>query len=98
MYKITLADGTVLDSLQLNGNNFISTQKIEKSVFEGNLSPVTISDGESESVHDNMNLVQLLESDVQTWFILRDYSEDELREMKMQSDIAYLAMMTGVEL
>ena len=98
MYKITLADGTVLDSLQLNGNNFISDSKIEKSVFEGNLSPVTISDGESEVVHDNMELIQLLEYSGQTWFILRDYSEDELREMKMQSDIAYLAMMTGVEL
>lgn len=98
MYKITLADGTVLDSLQLNGNNFISDSKIEKSVFEGNLSPVTISDGESETVHDNMELIQLLEYGGQSWFILRDYSEDELREMKMQSDIAYLAMMTGVEL
>ena len=29
IYKITLADGTVLENLTLNGNNFISGENIE---------------------------------------------------------------------
>ena len=37
MYKITLADGTVLENLELNGNNYIAEGVIEDSVFEGNL-------------------------------------------------------------
>ena len=33
MYKITLHDGTVLDDLELNGNNFISEKVIDDSVY-----------------------------------------------------------------
>ena len=45
IYKITLGDGTEISNLKLNGNNFISTEKIEESAFADNCSPVTISDG-----------------------------------------------------
>ena len=37
IYKITLTDGTVINDLKLNGNNFISSTEIEESVFDGNL-------------------------------------------------------------
>lgn len=33
IYKITLSDGTVLDNLRLNGNNFISSSEIDESVL-----------------------------------------------------------------
>ena len=33
-YSITLADGTVIDDLKLNGNNFISKSPITKEIFE----------------------------------------------------------------
>ena len=36
IYKITLGDGTEISNLKLNGNNFISTEKIEESVFADN--------------------------------------------------------------
>lgn len=61
IYKITLGDGTEISNLKLNGNNFISTEKIEESVFADNCSPVTISDGTTETVHPNMELVQIVE-------------------------------------
>ena len=54
IYKITLSDGTVLDNLRLNGNNFISSSEIDESVFDGNCSIVTINDGEKDEVHMNM--------------------------------------------
>lgn len=43
IYKITLTDGTVINDLKLNGNNFISSTEIEESIFDGNLLTVTIS-------------------------------------------------------
>ena len=43
IYKITLGDGTEISNLKLNGNNFISTETIEESVFADNCSPVTIA-------------------------------------------------------
>lgn len=92
IYKIILGDGTEISNLKLNGNNFISTEKIEESVFADNCSPVTISDGTTETVHPNMELVQIVEQvPGEYWFVLRDISEEEFARTKMQSDIAYIA-------
>ena len=97
IYKITLGDGTEISNLKLNGNNFISTEKIEESVFADNCSQVTISDGTTETVHPNMELVQIVEQvPGEYWFVLRDISEEEFARTKMQSDIAYIAMMSNV--
>ena len=97
-YAITLADGTALTDLRLNGNNYISDAEVTPSTFAGNCSPVVISDGETEETHDNMKLVQISQADGEYWFVLLDIPETELRRLKMQSDLEYLAMMTGVEL
>lgn len=99
IYQITLTDGTVIENLKMNGNNFISHVPILEDMFTLNCSHVIISDGESEVTHDNMELVQITEPETGVyWFVLRDISEQELRQMKMQSDIEYVAMMSGVEL
>lgn len=98
VYSITLADGTELTDLELNGNNFISADPIEADIFTANCSPVVISDGEHEEVHDNMELVQIMPVGGEYWFILRDLTQDELDKIRMQADIEYIAMMTDVEL
>ena len=98
IYKITLSDGTVLDNLRLNGNNFISSSEIDESVFDGNCSIVTINDGEKDDVHTNMELVQITKMGEEYWFILRDVPENELAFIKLQSDIEYVAMMSEIEL
>lgn len=98
IYTVTLADGTVIDNLTLNGNNFISKSAINPLVFEGNCSPVAISDGEHEETHEHMELVQSMVYGNDTWFILRDISQKELAQAKLESDIEYLAMMCNVEL
>lgn len=98
IYRITLADGTVIDNLKLNGNNYISKAKIEAQIFEGNCSPVTISDGAYDEVHDNMSFVQVTNIGNEFWFVLRDISKEELDRIKLQSDIEYIAMMSGIEL
>lgn len=98
IYVITLADGTEIGNLGLNGNNFISKTPIDAMIFEGNCSPVIISDGENEEVHDHMELVQITPVEEDYWFVLRDISTEELDKIKMQSDIEYVAMMAGVEI
>ena len=97
-YTMTLADGTQLENLSLNGNNYISNTPVKADMFVGNYSPVTVSDGETEIVYENAVLVQITERDDDWWFILREMTPQEIREMKIRSDIDYIAMMTGTDL
>ncbi len=95
IYKITLSDGTEISNLKLNGNNFISTEFEESA---DNCSQVTISDGTTETVHPNMELVQIADRfQGNTGLSLEIFLRRSSRT-KMQSDIAYIAMMSNVEL
>ena len=46
-WTIELADGTTLEGLTLNGNNYVSKAKLTADDFDGNLSHVKITDGET---------------------------------------------------
>ena len=97
-YTVTLADGTELSNLTMNGNNFISKATIDRSVFEDNCSPVVISDGENEETHAAMALIHLTEMEQEFWFALRDITESELEAIKTRSDIEYIALMCDIDL
>ena len=53
-WKITLADGTSLDGLNLNGNNFISSTAVTEDTFAGKLSSVTIEGPDGTEIHEDM--------------------------------------------
>lgn len=101
-WKITLADGTRLENLRLNGNNFISDTKITADIFNGNLSKVVIEgieDGkETVQEYEHMELVQIVHYEDGYYFVLRELSQDELDKIKTQADIEYLAMMSDIDL
>lgn len=98
-YIITLSDGTTLENLTLNGNNFISRTEVTATTFNGKLSHVTISDGETEETMTNAELVQISTLvPGEWWFILREISEEELRFMRIEAEVDYIAMMSDVEL
>ncbi|NMA74548.1 MAG: hypothetical protein GX963_10395, partial [Bacteroidales bacterium] len=52
MYKVELADGTIIDA-KLNGNNFIP-EVLDKHLFEDNLEEIIITDdsGEVETLYN----------------------------------------------
>ena len=77
MYQITLHDGTVLDELELNGNNFISEKVIDDSVFSGNLDTVTISNGETTETYTDMKLMSNRVDGGKSWFVLGEKTEQE---------------------
>ena len=98
-FEITLADGTKISDLVLNGNNYISTREITEDIFSGNLSRVVISDGENEEVLTNCELIQIREFNPgEWWFIIREIPEDIQRQREIQANIEYIAMMTDVDL
>lgn len=100
-WKITLADGTQLAGLGLNGNNFVTPVKVTKETFNGKLSRVIIEGDESEDgygligEHKNMELVQITPAAQGEgyWFVLRDLSEAELEKILVNSRLDYIEMM-----
>ena len=77
MYTITLADGTKLENIELNGNNYISETVIEDSVFEGNLDTVKISDGSTTETFTDMRLMSNIVRDGRSWFVLGEKSAQQ---------------------
>lgn len=99
-FKITLADGTQLKNLKLNGNNYISKTKITEDDFKGKLSKVII-ENETEKTSEefeHMELVQIVHYEDEYYFVLRELSEQELKDIKIQGNLDYLAMMVDVDL
>lgn len=97
-YRIVLADGTEIGGLRMNGNNFVSDVPVDETVFDGNLTPVTIYHGLIPEIHEHMELVQVTKMKNEYWLVLRDIPKSELDAMQVRADIDFLAMMTDVEL
>ena len=102
MYTIILADGTRLENLELNGNNYIAKGIIEDSVFENNLDTVTITDGETSTIFTDMRLMSNIVRDNRSWFVLGEKSAQQKKEESMArqfSDMhkAMMVLLTGEE-
>ena len=104
MYKVKLSDGTELKNLELNGNNFISKTEVTPEMFAGKMGHVTITGPEGADAagllgeHEHMELIQIAHYDDGWYFVLRDIPTEKLEKLKLRGDIAYIAMMAGIEL
>lgn len=104
MWKITLADGTFLDGLTLNGNNFVSKTEITPDVFAGKLGHVVIECDNAEDksglagTWKHMRLAALRKYSDGWYFVLDVIPAEELEMIKLKANIEYLAMMTEVDL
>lgn len=93
MYTITLADGTQLINLELNGNNYIAPSIIDDSVFKNNLSAVTITDGATTETYEDMTLVQnTTYGDEKSWFVLAEKSPQEKEKEALEAKITSLQL------
>lgn len=94
-YSVTLSDGTKLDNLAINGNNFISTTAVTEGQFNGKLKSVTITDSDGkEEKHKDMVLVQVTHpAESEWWFILADKAEDQIKQEQLDQSIASLTDM-----
>lgn len=104
MYKITLADGTELNDLVLNGNNFIADAAVDDAVFKGNMASVTITnleDGTAEQIEDGVLLSNIVR-DGKSWLVLGQKSAEQKAEETRDKEIAELrramaVLLTGKE-
>ncbi len=99
IFSIELSNGTRIENLELNGNNFISDTEVTEETFNGGLSEVRISGNKGTSYSINhAKLIQIMEFEDKWWFILAEKSAEELMFEKLSSDIDYIAMMSDIEL
>ena len=97
MYKIILSDGTALNNLTLNGNNFIAEGEIDSSVFDGKLETVTISSDTGEispfiGTYSDMVLLGNTVRDGKSWLVFGVKSEEEKREETVNANFTDLQM------
>lgn len=93
MYTVQLSDGTKIENLELNGNNFVAQNIIEDDVFDGKLSKVTITDEDTGTVQTIRGaiLVQNVSYDgIHSYFILGEQSEAEKTTTDIQEALAEL--------
>jgi len=93
MYSVKLNDGTILDNLELNGNNFIP-EALDKTIFENNLGKVTImdSDGNEEELFNQK--VQFAKiGDTETFILLDKTKEEKLLELL--ADLTEVVLLGG---
>ena len=104
MYKMTLADGTTIENLELNGNNFIAAAVVDDAVFKDNMATVTITnleDGTAEQIEDGVLLSNIVR-DGCSWIVLGQKSAEQKAEEARDKEIAELrramaVLLTGKE-
>lgn len=96
MYAITLADGTKLKNLELNGNNYISETVIEDSVFEGNLDTVKISDGSTTETFTDMRLMSNRVENGRSWFVLGEKTAQQKKDEESARKLAEMEQVMAV--
>ena len=104
MYKITLNDGTTLENLELNGNNFIAQTAVDDAVFKDNMATVTITnleDGTAEQLEDGVLLSNIVREGC-SWLVLGQKSAEQKAMEARDKEIAELrqamtVLLTGKE-
>ncbi len=93
MYSIKLNDGTILDNLELNGNNFIP-ETLNKTVFENNLGKVIITDNEGNEEERLNQKVQFAKIGDTETFILHDKTKEE-ELLELLADLTEVVLLGG---
>lgn len=83
LYTITLADGRKLTNLGKNGDNYVSQEKVDESIFKDNLSIMTVTDDNAETVYHNMEFIQQQKWVDGTWYLA--FREKTSQEMAMEA-------------
>jgi len=95
MYTVDLGNGTILENVTMNGNNYVYDGDISEETFDG-IETVTVTDSESEQVTEfhHAKLVALSRYPEGWYFVLGETSEQELREAAREAQIMYTALAT----
>lgn len=107
MISITLNDGTILENLAVDGSYFVTSEKITPETLEQKLSPLTITDDTQDEhttppiapgTYNNVKLAHFMTENDTYQFTLKVLSPSEVKDLKTAAQIAYLSMMSDIEI
>ena len=95
VYTVDLGNGTMLENVTMNGNNYVYNGEISSETFDG-IETVTVSNDDTEHVttFNHAKLVALNEYPEGWYFVLGEYSEKELKEAAREAQIMFTALAT----
>lgn len=98
-YTITLYDGTEIKDVIVNGDYFVTLNKVtDEMLSNDNLIEVTIKQGRDKEVRYNLRNYDLHKFEGKYWFIIREPDAEELKFEAINAKIDYIAMMGGLDL
>lgn len=92
--KMILSDGTELDNLELNGNNYVSKEEVTREMFEGKLDTVTIESEEGTEEMTDCVLDNLMQYGDEWLFIIRARTPEESAALDLEAQVMYTAFET----
>lgn len=93
-YTIDLGNGEVLKNVTINGNNYVYDEDISEETFEG-METVTIEDSEGNVQTLNSAVLVALSKYPEGWyFVLRELTEEEIRQATNDAQILFTAIAT----
>ena len=98
MYKIILTDGTIIDNLELNGNNFIPEAPIDINIFNGKLDKVSVIDSENNIKELNDFKIVFAEVLGKQSFIIVEKTKDEVEKenlYQLLADLTEIVLLGG---
>ena len=93
MYKIVLADGTIIDNLELNGNNYIPETPIDINIFNGNLDKISIINSDENIEELNHCSIVFAEVAGNQSFIIAEKSSEEKRDERVTNTEIDIVML-----
>lgn len=91
-YKITLSDGKEITGLRKNGTNFVAEEQVDEAIFKDNLSAMTVSDGQTETVYHDVELIQQVHYADGWYLAFRELTEAEKASKATESSITDVQM------
>ncbi|MBR1476896.1 MAG: hypothetical protein IJ608_02915 [Lachnospiraceae bacterium] len=96
---LVLSDGTRIEGITMNGNNYVSQEEVKESDLAGKLSHVSVEEnGAVTQELENAALVQILHYNDGWYIALREMTETEVMLAKLRADTDYIAAMSDVDL
>lgn len=96
-YQITLADGTVVKNLGVNGNCFVSKKAFKADIFtRENLATIKINDGENETTYNDILFVDTRKMpDGYYYLMLRETTFEDLMRRSI-ANVDYMRLMANL--